>query len=503
MTIAAKITAGYAILIGLLLAVVAYQISLIRDMQAIEQRLSNINFRAAQSALRLLQDLQEFQEFTEKYLKLQDFDYGSELNSMYAELSRDLNALSTLNLSRSERSVVDLLQRTWGEFSDRYTHVEESLELAVLEDGVGIYSNLEPYFEMLGWQMQRVIDESRNTVEVEVERSRVRAERIEWVSWGATGTGLGLSFLVSFLIVKSISRPLAQLARGAREIEEGDFSVRVDESGSDEVAELATRFNRMVRRLQELDQLKKDFVSHVSHELKAPLASMQETTHLLLEQIPGPLNEKQQRLLELNLQSAERLSSMIRNLLDLSVLEAGVMQYDFSEEDVVRLVSRVLEEYQGLYLGKRIRLKTYFPEKPILAYCDGNRMVQVVGNLLANAVNFSPEAGEISVGVACLQELPREAPENVQRKLKQASPPFCLISVADQGPGIPPQHREKIFEKFHEVQRGRKMVGQGTGLGLAISRSLLHAHGGEIWVTDNPGGGSIFQVVLPARQSVG
>jgi two-component system sensor histidine kinase GlrK len=148
-----------------------------------------------------------------------------------------------------------------------------------------------------------------------------------------------LSILVSLLIVRSISKPLANLTEGTRAIADGKFFYRLDTTRKDEFAQLAQDFNKMTLRLNELDELKKDFVSHVSHELKAPLASMQETIQIMLEEIPGPLTEKQKRLLALNLQSGTRLTSMISNLLDHSTAEAGVMVYALSL-DVVLPVPR-------------------------------------------------------------------------------------------------------------------------------------------------------------------
>ena len=158
------------------------------------------------------------------------------------------------------------------------------------------------------------------------------------VSYVFAAIALLSSGLVSFFIVQSISRPLKQLTQGTRTIAEGKFFYRLDTTRHDEFAQLAKDFNTMTLRLDELDQMKKDFVSHVSHELKAPLASMQETIRLLLEQIPGPLNDKQRRLLELNLASGRRLSTMIGNLLDLSRFEAGVVQYELKSNDLIALV---------------------------------------------------------------------------------------------------------------------------------------------------------------------
>ena len=167
---------------------------------------------------------------------------------------------------------------------------------------------------------------------------------------------LAISILVSFLIYRSISNPLANLTEGTRAIAEGKFYYRLDTSRNDEFSQLARDFNTMTRRLNDLDELKKDFVSHVSHELKAPLASMRETLQLLLEQIPGPLTDKQKRMLELNLQSEHRLTAMISNLLDLSRIEAGVMEYEIKSQDVIPLVQNAIAEIEGQAGEKQIQM---------------------------------------------------------------------------------------------------------------------------------------------------
>src|SRR5256886_2512391 len=133
---------------------------------------------------------------------------------------------------------------------------------------------------------------------------------------------------------------------------------------------------RLAVRLVEVDQMKKNFISHVSHELKAPLASMQETTHLILERIPGPLTDKQKRLLELNLQSGKRLAQMIGNILDLSRLEAGIVEYDMQSCDLADLIHNVVIELTSESREKSLRLLTDIQREPLLVECDPNRMVQ-------------------------------------------------------------------------------------------------------------------------------
>src|SRR5262249_61905351 len=145
----------------------------------------------------------------------------------------------------------------------------------------------------------------------------------------------------------------------------------------------------------EVDQMKKNFVSHVSHELKAPLASMQETTHLMLERIPGQLTDKQQRLLELNLQSGKRLAQMIGNILDLSRLEAGVVEYDMQASDIADLMHSVVLELSSEAREKSLRLLTDIQREPLMVECDPNRIAQLFTNLLENAIRFSNRGGAL------------------------------------------------------------------------------------------------------------
>jgi signal transduction histidine kinase len=252
--------------------------------------------------------------------------------------------------------------------------------------------------------------------------------------------------------------------------------------------------------LNELDALKKDFVSHVSHELKSPLASMREILQLMLEQIPGPLTDKQKRLLELNLQSEYRLTAMIRNLLDLSRIEAGVMEYEIKRQDLIPLVQNALAEIEVQAGEKQIQIKTTFQEEPLPVACDAASIIQVVVNLVGNAVKFSPKRGMVQLSVEATQKIPEGVPRYWRTRVMNLGEEkvYGCITVADCGPGIPDAEKERVFERFHQVKQDKKTPGQGVGLGLAISHTIIEAHRGAIWVEDNPGGGSRFFLLLPA-----
>jgi len=259
---------------------------------------------------------------------------------------------------------------------------------------------------------------------------------------------------------------------------------------------------RMLVRMKEVDQMKKNFISHVSHELKAPLASMQETTHLILERIPGPLTEKQQRLLELNLQSGKRLAQMIGNILDLSRLEAGIVEYEMQKADIAELMHGVVIEVSNQARDKSLRLLIDIQREPLTVECDPNRMVQLFTNLLENALRFSAKGGSVGVNVRQIRQLPN-MPQHARARIspRQSQTGFALICISDSGPGIEDAHKEAIFHTFHQVKHGKKSLGESLGLGLAISRAVVEAHCGTIWVEDNPTGGSIFFVVLPRSAS--
>ena len=298
-----------------------------------------------------------------------------------------------------------------------------------------------------------------------VERSRKTGDTAVLVLWISTAVVLAISILVSFLIFRSISKPLGHLTEGTRAIAEGKFFYRLDTTRNDEFAQLAKDFNTMTRRLNELDELKKDFVSHVSHELKAPLASMRETIQLMLEQIPGPLTDKQKRLLELNLQSGTRLTSMISNLLDLSKTEAGVMEYELKSQDLVPLVRNAIAELESHAHEKQIRIETVLPNDPLIVQCDGDRIVQVVVNLVGNAVKFSPKGAKVLMRVDEVSQIPPSVPERWKRLITgpDQAGSFGLLTVRIPVPGVPDSDKDRIFEKFQQMQHGKKMPGRESG----------------------------------------
>lgn len=491
MRISTKIAAGYGILIGLIFAVLFYEVSRIQEMESINRNLSQINFRAATLSLQLLRDLDQVEEFTRKYYATGgDPGYGAQTEEMRKAFSLAVKELGGLRLSAKETDEIRQLTLLWeGLLQSSRPRPGAGEE----EVGAALGVQLD-HLSRVRNQIQGLIRTTRQTIELRVEELSEEGRRAARISLIAAVAALLVSIVVSLSIVRSISKPLERLTEGTRAVAEGRFSYRLDETGEDELAQLAAAFNSMTGRLNELDELKKDFVSHVSHELKSPLASVRESILLLLEK--GPLTDRQRQLLELNLQSCKRLSSLIENLLDLSRIEAGVIEYDFRRHDVAALVATATAEFEP-QVQTPDRLQVQLPGESVAAECDGDRIVQVVGNLLGNALKYAP-GKPIGVKVSRVTGLPDAVPDSWRSKLP-ADRTFALISVTDFGPGVPSREKERIFEKFHRMKGNRKAA--GTGLGLAISRAIVEAHGGAIWVDDSTGGGCVFQVLLPAVSS--
>jgi PAS domain S-box-containing protein len=248
------------------------------------------------------------------------------------------------------------------------------------------------------------------------------------------------------------------------------------------VAKDVSEKRRFQRRLKELDRMKSDFVSNVSHELRTPLTAIKGSVDNMIDGITGPLNEKQTRYLVRIKSNADRLGRLITDLLDLSKIEAGKIDLRPAYLAVNLLAREVVEVFRSVAAEKLINLALVSPEDSIQAWGDKDKVIQILMNLVGNALKFTPLHGEITIAI---EKLDAE---------------WVKLSVADTGPGIPAEEAAKIFDKFYQVEQSNKQQTRGTGLGLAISKALVDMHGGEIWVEGGVDKGSVFSFTLPARR---
>lgn len=286
-----------------------------------------------------------------------------------------------------------------------------------------------------------------------------------------------LVVVTSFLITRSITRPLTILMEKTKEISKGVFDDHLDIPSPPEISELTKAFNSMCGKLKMVDKMKSDFFSSMSHELRTPLTSIKEGISLLREGAGGAVPEKQKRLLAILSEESKRLIDLVNSLLDLSKMEAGMMTYTFQPGNLAPLIERAATEMIPLIEARKITLKTKIDEKLPMIKIDREKILQVLRNLIGNAVKFTPEGGQVRV---------------VARLMNRG----VEVSVSDTGPGITKENLTTIFEKFHQAPFKHSNHIKGTGLGLAIVKHVITAHGGRVWAESEPGQGSSFIFVL-------
>ncbi len=245
-----------------------------------------------------------------------------------------------------------------------------------------------------------------------------------------------------------------------------------------------TEKNRYERRLKELDSMKSDFVSNVSHELRTPLTAIKGSVDNMLDGIVGPVTEKQARYLNRIKSNADRLGRLIGDLLDLSRIESGKLDLRQAGIPLTSVMKEVADSLRPIAAEKLINIEVVSNEDGVEAWADRDKVVQILTNLIGNAVKFTPGNGRVAVSV------------------EKADGHWLKLSVADNGPGIPADEASKIFDKFYQVGQAKKHVAKGTGLGLAICKALVEMHGGKIWFENLAGGGCVFSFTLPGRQSL-
>ena len=320
------------------------------------------------------------------------------------------------------------------------------------------------------------------------ERTRLRVEHAtQHALNGYQVAGLGLIFaiigaaLIAFKLTQSVSKPVYELERGMRRVADGelDAKVAISPSRTDEFGRLAASFEDMTRQLAELDKLKAEFVSVASHELKTPINVILGYTQLLQEDLYGQLNDKQRGVADVLEKQARTLARLVKQLLDVTRFEAGGGKLDVRPLELRGFMHNLEEAFQVLADQRGIRFLVSLDESlPPTVHWDADRVNEVLGNLVSNALKFTERGGEVTVTVS-------PTDHSVQ------------MEVRDTGAGIPEDQIPRIFDKFYQASNQDSADQAGTGLGLAIARQIVEAHGGTITCDSETGIGTTFTISLP------
>lgn len=311
-------------------------------------------------------------------------------------------------------------------------------------------------------------------------------------------TAVALAFLPAMVIAaffaRYVSHKLATIIDYAGKLARGEFQARLKRSGRDELGVLIEQLNETGEKLQamfeqlqrehteleKLERVRKDFVINVSHELRTPLASIQGYTETLLD---GAIDDPEHnvRFLSIIRQNAERLGRLTADLMTLSRLELKTTRFQFASYYVRELLADCCDSVRPIAEKKDIHIALEAGPADAEVFCDSEAVHQVMGNLLDNAIKYTPAGGRIVVGMVA------ERNETIQ------------FFVRDAGMGIPPEELPRLFERFYRVDKARSRQMGGTGLGLAIVKHLVRAMGGDVRVESQPGKGSTFWFSLPVH----
>ncbi len=288
------------------------------------------------------------------------------------------------------------------------------------------------------------------------------------------------AILVSLLLSRSILRRVNVLTGASRVLAEGNYSQRVQASGTDELGQLAHSFNEMADKLEQVETMRRQLIGDVSHELRTPLTAIKGSMEGLLDGILPATPETYQQIH----QEADRLARLVDDLQELSRVEAGSYSLDLQSVPLASLVHSTLKRFNTTAGEKGVDLQLELQGDLPSVLADPDRITQVLTNLVANALQYTPSGGKVTIQAKRVGEQ-------------------VFISVADTGIGIPTEHLPHLFTRFYRVDKSRsRQAGGGSGIGLAVARHLVEAHGGRIWAeSEGEGKGSTFYLQIPIKHT--
>jgi two-component system, NtrC family, sensor histidine kinase GlrK len=365
-------------------------------------------------------------------------------------------------------------------------HLQAQIRSAVLGMPSGIslarttalsesFSDLANLADQVTKQANAQIDSEMAAMEDQTLQSR---HRLLWQS----GLLVPVTIVLIFALTVAVGRPLRQLDRAISELGEGTFSNQIAVSGPHDLERLGGQLEWLRQRLLDLAHERNRFLRHMSHELKTPLANIREGTELLMDGAVGELDSNQREVAGILRDNGIKLQRMIENLLSFSAWQTSSVGLEPTEFRLRPVVKQVLENQQLTLLSQRVRLDVKVADITLVA--DRSKMRLILENLVSNAVKYSPKGGTIHL---------RAAPQGEQ----------LVLDVADNGPGIPKEDREHVFEAFYTGRASKSTAVKGTGIGLSVVLEFVSAHGGTVQIVDGEFPGAHFRITMPITATGG
>ncbi len=475
-----KMMIGFGVIIILMAITNAY---IVTELYSVSNTTRSMTLDGA--AIDILKELgsilDDEEGYAQKYMISHDPEYATLFSETGQSFSRTLDTLIETAQSPSMVRPIRRIEQShawyFGEISSRMKHPpRDSLRIQISE-AASESDTLDEIHGMLDDLIARreiSVSGKMATVESTARRST------DFALFLTAGTLL-VAVTLAFLITRTFTRPIDALVRATGNIAHGSFD-QIKVSSGDEIAKLAAAFNRMSASLNEMSALRAEMMQHISHEIRSPLQTMYSAHYILTSNTKNNLTEDQRRLLGSIRENMDKILTFSDQFLDLSKIEAGMMEYNFVRTDIGKILEPVVEQARINASRKGITLDLH-AEKVPQVMADVDKCSTIFSNLLSNAVKYTGEGGTIRVSAA-------------------PSAFGVRISVADSGVGIAPDELPKVFTKFY---RAKNVQGssKGTGIGLALVKALVESHKGRVGVKSTPGVGSTFTVELPPANHSG
>ncbi len=479
LTIFSRVLIGYLILIFLVIAMGVYTFYQMGQINEVTQSILTINNQMSDYSEKLLDLIYSQVRYEKKFIISKDEIFYSEFLRLRNDFDRYLGEMTQL----ADFSPADLSLKRIKEFYQNYQSLvqEEAkyLKAGYPDSYLSFNQKKEEVTQSIISEIEKLKTTIRQNATGKIKILHEISMKLRQMGTVMAGAFIIIGILVSLFINRSITAPISILKKKTKEIGQGNFQGNLNLSSPPELAELAGAFNLMCNKLNELDKMKSDFFSFITHELRTPLSSIKMGMDLLRDGTEGPVTEGQKELLTVIEKESYRLIGLVNSLLDLSKMEAGMMSFHLQPQPIAPLIDQTIKELGPLVDSKKIILEIMVKEGLPIVKIDSEKILQALRNIISNAVKFTPEGGRVKVSA-------RSADHGVE------------VSIADTGPGIPKENLITIFEKFQQAITDRKLSTQGTGLGLAIAKQIITHHGGKIWAESQLGHGSTFIFFLPA-----
>jgi two-component system, NtrC family, sensor histidine kinase GlrK len=479
LTLFSRLIVSYLFIFVLLLAMSVYAVFQLGQIETITRSILDIDQRLTEYEKKMTDALLSQMRFERKYLVMRDKALYAQFLLAQGDFEKSLAEAIPFAETPNQKNALQVIREQHEGYKSL---IEQELEFVRAHRPYSqkwFKEEKEKKVDQILGQLKILSSGSRQDTLAKVEKLGEAGAEARRVALNIAIIALAGVIIVSFWVTRSITRPISILIAKTREISQWIFKGDLHLSSPPEIKELSHALNAMCDQLQAVDRMKSDFFATMSHELRTPLTSIKEGTSLLLEGIGGEVTEKQKKILQIISGESRRLIDSVNSSLDLSKMEAGMVDYHFSPGDIHSLIRQAVEEIKPLAMAKRIRLEAENDQNLPQIRVDSERILQVLRNFIGNALKFTPEDGQVTVGAR---------PEKGNLR----------IWVTDTGPGIPKENLGSIFEKYQQGSLNGSGSMKGTGLGLAIAKHIITAHGGRVWAESEAGQGSSFIFVLPA-----